>query len=247
MRPEEHDERGRYGTKRRCMKKNRIRMMIAFVCVILLLAACSAPLKEDGTAAEKTRASEETERTKAAGTEQKADVTAVLTSEKDERTPSQTAANTTENEPPQTAAETAQPVPRFLETVDLEGQQVFISEVCAAGKLTMVNLWASWCPPCVRELPELEGLYQKYKESGLAVVGILLDAMDGGLQAGKELMQQAGITYLNVLPTSELLAFVSSQYIPVTFFLNEKGEMVGEAVIGADPAAYEAQIKAFLE
>ncbi|MBO4872461.1 MAG: TlpA family protein disulfide reductase [Lachnospiraceae bacterium] len=207
------------------MKKinGKMECWLCLLLLCLLVSACSVPLKEETSGTGKETSSQPAAETTKAE------------------------AGTKEAAPSQTETETVQPAPRFLETVDLEGKQVFLSEVCAAQKLTMVNLWASWCPPCIRELPELEALHQKYQADGLAVVGILLDAMDGGLKDGKDLIKQAGVTYLNVMPTAELLAFVSSQYIPVTFFLNEKGELVGEAVIGADPDAYERQIKELLK
>ncbi len=147
---------------------------------------------------------------------------------------------------PETAA-TAAPVKRFFETRDLNNQPVYVSDVCAANKVVMLNFWASWCPPCVRELPDLEALYQKYKDAGVAVVGVLLDGAEStGLKDGKELLQKAGVSYLNVLPTRELESLTSLMYVPTTIFLNEKGEMVGDAVVGADLDAYEERIKAML-
>ena len=146
-----------------------------------------------------------------------------------------------------TAAEatetTKEAVRPFFGTADLDGNPLYLSEICAAHKLTLVNYWASWCPPCIRELPELEKIWQKYRDSGLAVVGVLLDAMDGGLKEGKALLKQAGVSYLNVMPSGALVNIVVSQYVPVTCFLNEKGEKIGETIIGADPAAYEEQIR----
>ncbi len=46
------------------------------------------------------------------------------------------------------------------------------------GQVVMVNFWATWCPPCVREMPALEELYETYRERGLVVVGIALDNRD---------------------------------------------------------------------
>ncbi|HEB58104.1 MAG TPA: TlpA family protein disulfide reductase [Gammaproteobacteria bacterium] len=56
---------------------------------------------------------------------------------------------------------------------DLEGQAR--SAAAYDGKVVMVNFWATWCPPCVREMPALEELYETYRDRGLVVVGIALD------------------------------------------------------------------------
>jgi len=56
---------------------------------------------------------------------------------------------------------------------DLEGQEIAGSRW--AGKVLVLNLWATWCPPCLRELPLLDELQRTYAEAGLQVVGIAID------------------------------------------------------------------------
>ena len=221
-------------------KKNlTIKILAGLLSVSLLTAACSVPLKESSSAGGST-AAQTAEGTKASAAQSTADPAAAASTAAPETAVPETAA-------PETVPATAAPVKRFFETRDLNNQQVYLSDVCAANKVVMLNFWASWCPPCVRELPELEALYQKYKDAGVAVVGVLLDGAEGtGLKDGKALLEQAGVTYLNVLPTRALESLTSLMYVPTTVFLNEKGEMVGEAIVGADPDAYEARIKAML-
>lgn len=215
-------------------KKNlTIKILAGLLSLSLLTAACSVPLKESSSPAEGSTAAQTAEETKTPA-QSTADPAAAASTAAPE-----TAA-------PETAA-TAAPVKRFFETRDLNNQPVYVSDVCAANKVVMLNFWASWCPPCVRELPDLEALYQKYKDAGVAVVGVLLDGAEStGLKDGKELLQKAGVSYLNVLPTRELESLTSLMYVPTTIFLNEKGEMVGDAVVGADLDAYEERIKAML-
>lgn len=150
----------------------------------------------------------------------------------------------------ETTAVPTEPKPAVtsFECRDLEEQTLYLGQVFADHKLTVINFWASWCPPCVGELPELEKLYQKYADQGVAFVGVLLDGGEkAGLRDGKDLLNKAGVTYLNVIATPALQNMTSLMYIPTTIFVNEKGEQIGSPVVGADPAAYEAQIQELLK
>jgi len=57
--------------------------------------------------------------------------------------------------------------------VDLSGGKISLYDF--KGKAYLVNFWATWCPPCVAELPELQALHEKYKDRGLQVIAIAVD------------------------------------------------------------------------
>lgn len=164
-------------------------------------------------------------------------------------TPAPEALESQSKETETTTAPTApRPAVTSFECRDLEEQTLYLGQVFADHKLTVINFWASWCPPCVGELPELEKLYQKYADQGVAFVGVLIDGVEkAGLRDGKDLLKKAGVTYLNVIATPALQNMTSLMYIPTTIFVNEKGEQVGSPMVGADPAAYEAQIQELLK
>ena len=64
------------------------------------------------------------------------------------------------------------PVPE-MRLVNLKGEAVTLSSL--HGKPVVINFWASWCPPCKQEMPELSKLYEKYKAEGLEVIGVNVD------------------------------------------------------------------------
>jgi thiol-disulfide isomerase/thioredoxin len=74
--------------------------------------------------------------------------------------------------------------------IDLTGQPLSLHQV--SGKVVLVNFWATWCAPCMAELPSLERLYQSLRSQGFTVVGV---AVDDTLDNVKEAVQSNGITY----------------------------------------------------
>ena len=81
-------------------------------------------------------------------------------------------------------------------TTDLDGNIVTSAEIYAGNRITMINFWATWCPPCVGELAELAGVHTQLQEAGCGVVGILMDSYDpGAIETAKALMAQNGTNY----------------------------------------------------
>jgi thiol-disulfide isomerase/thioredoxin len=100
---------------------------------------------------------------------------------------------------------------------DLQGKTHRLEDY--RGKWVLVNIWATWCPPCLSEIPELIGLHDAHKDSDLVVIGIAMDS--GSISKVASFAETHGINYpvvmgnrkiirqigeLNVLPTSYLYA-----------------------------------------
>lgn len=124
---------------------------------------------------------------------------------------------------------------------DLEGN-VYTDALFAENELTLVNLFATWCGPCVKEIPELEKLHQNLKDQGVGVIGITLDGIDAygeidpvAIEKAKELAAKTGATYPFLIPDDSAmnmrLAGVTS--VPETFFVDRHGNLVGEVYLGA--------------
>ncbi len=103
--------------------------------------------------------------------------------------------------------------------VDLEGNQVSLSDF--RGKTVFVNFWATWCPPCRAEMPEIEAVYQEYKDKGVVVIGVdILEPED----VVRQFVEQGGYSWTFVLDAT---GGVSDDYritaIPTSFFIDREG------------------------
>lgn len=123
---------------------------------------------------------------------------------------------------------------------DLEGND-FDQTMLQGHALTMVNVWATFCTPCINEMPELGELSQEYADRGVQIVGLVSDvlAMDGTLdqdqmELAREIVDSTSADYTHLAPSEDLfnlLGQISS--VPTTFFVDENGAQVGGTYIGA--------------
>lgn len=116
------------------------------------------------------------------------------------------------------AAEVGRLAPDFILT-DLEGNTVALSDF--RGKVVFINFWATWCPPCRAEMPEIEAIHQEYKGQGVVVIGVdLMETEDEVLQ----LVQRGGFSWTFVIDTTgEVGRSYGVTAIPTSFFLDKDG------------------------
>lgn len=140
------------------------------------------------------------------------------------------------------SAITKQPSPAW-ELKDLDGKAVKSSDF--AGKVVVLDFWATWCGPCRMEIPGFIELHKQYADKGLVVVGVSLDR--GGASAVKPFVEKMGINYRIVLGDETIVsAFGGIEGIPTTFIIDRKGQIVGTHVGYAPKAEFEAEIKPLL-
>ncbi len=132
-------------------------------------------------------------------------------------------------------------------TTDLSGNTVRSDSLFAGQRVTMLNVWDTTCAACITEMPALEKFSRELEEKGGQLVGLVYTADDPDLEAeAKDIVDDLGLTYVNLLPTDELKALFSVQSFPTTFFINEKGELVGDPVMGARMDQYRTRIEELL-
>lgn len=100
------------------------------------------------------------------------------------------------------------------------------------NKLVMVNYWATWCGPCVGEIPDLVTISKDYANKGFAIVGVLTG--DDDTEGAKQFIADQGVNYPVVLPEEFFGDNAAGIYaIPTTMFFDSEGNQVGETVVGA--------------
>lgn len=126
-----------------------------------------------------------------------------------------------------------------FEATTMEGE-VMTSDVFADSKLTMLNVWATYCNPCLSEMPYLGELSQEYDKAEFQIIGIISDVVENGdeysLELARDLIEETEANYphlpLNQSLYTNLVGAVTA--VPTTFFVNAKGELLGY-VSGAYP------------
>lgn len=126
---------------------------------------------------------------------------------------------------------------------DLDGNPVSSEELFSKHAVTMVNLWATWCGPCVGELKELQAIHTHILEKDCAVVGLLTN---DNIEEARRLMEANGITYDVVRVSSDLTFVFPYSAIPTTFFVDRDGVFLGTKFVGAYPELYESALEPFL-
>jgi peroxiredoxin len=108
---------------------------------------------------------------------------------------------------------------------DLHGAKWTLREL--AGKVVIVNFWATWCPPCRKEMPDLEALYQKFKDQGFVVLAI----SDEEAEKVKAFIAQEKVTYPILLdPGRKVNKLFQIEGIPNSFVYARSGKLVAQSI-----------------
>lgn len=125
------------------------------------------------------------------------------------------------------AASAEAPLSSEISLKTMEGKSARLSDF--RGKPLILNFWATWCPPCQRELPWLAAIHKKFEGRGLRVAGISMDDFDNPLV--REVTSQANVTYPLLFGSLEnALELVGTQGIPVTLFIDANGKILHKSV-----------------
>lgn len=134
---------------------------------------------------------------------------------------------------------------RDFSTQDLFGAAVDKS-VLQNAPYTLIDIWATTCPPCITEMPELAELAAEY-EGRVQFLGIVSDATDEDtIELARSIVEKTGADYVSIVPDTALYTSLLSmiRYTPTKLIVDRNGVLVGEPIIGAQG---KAAIKAALD
>ena len=127
-----------------------------------------------------------------------------------------------------------------LQTMDIDGKE-FSGKNFSDYDLTMVNVFATWCSPCVQEIPDLAEIQKEMKGKGVNIIGVVTDTVDQtgenqeALEKAKLIRERSKAEYPFLIPDkSNFNGRLSGiQAFPETFFVDKKGQIVGETYSGS--------------
>ena len=127
-------------------------------------------------------------------------------------------------------------------TETLDGEAVDSAELFARAKVTMLNIWGTYCYPCLMEMPDLGQLARDYAGEDFQLIGIIVDANDAGsdtVETAAGQIAETGADYPHLLATDDVIKNVMFDVyaVPTTLFLDSEGKLICSAVVGSK--AYE--------
>lgn len=136
--------------------------------------------------------------------------------------------------------------------VTVDGDSLSLADL--RGTPVLLNVWATWCKPCVREMPALERLHQEMGPGGLSIVAVSVDNAAFGIadpvHSVKSFAEEYGLTFTILLdPESRIESAFQVVGLPMTFLIDREGRIV-ERIIGErawDDPEMKAELRKLLE
>lgn len=137
-------------------------------------------------------------------------------------------------------------MPEFS-VVDIEGNTV-TDDIFSQAELTVVNFWATYCNPCINELPDL-GMWSESMDENLQIIGVLVDvkSLDSDEYTNAQtIVEETGAHYPHLVADEQFDDIISQIVgVPTTFFVDRDGNIVGEPILGADVDGYKLFVKEY--
>lgn len=116
----------------------------------------------------------------------------------------------------------------------LDGTEI-TQDIFKEADLTMVNIWGTFCGPCIREMPDLGEISREYEGRGFQIVGILCDVYEAGDETALEIVEVTQADYTHIVASPDLANGILRQVqaVPMTIFVDSDGNQAGETYTGS--------------
>ena len=232
---------------------NRIVCIVLIIALFTSLVACGSDKTSENIAA--NQATEEVD-----GTENQAEAEAAAAKPESKEEPADKtdkadsdAADSKNNEVQSNALDEFKVYGKFAEftTNDINGNEVTQS-IFANKDLTVVNIWGTFCGPCINEMPEL-GAWEKELPDNVQIVGLIVDISstddETQIAVAKQITEKADVGFVNLIGGNgdfdELIGSIVG--VPTTIFVDKSGNIVGEIIVGADVDRYKSFVNKYIE
>jgi peroxiredoxin len=115
---------------------------------------------------------------------------------------------------------------------DISGRTVKLSDL--KGKVVLLDFWATWCPPCRVEIPNLLEIFRKFKDKDFILVSVSLDR---DLQAARQFVKDKGMNWVHIIDSEAgqaIATLYQVEYIPATFVIGRKGKIEARQLRGEE-------------
>ena len=127
------------------------------------------------------------------------------------------------------------PAPNFT-FPGLDGKNTSLSDY--KGKVVLVNIWATWCPPCVYEMPSMQKLYNEFNGKNFEILAVSIDA--AGIDAAAPFMKKHKLSFPALMdPKGTIKSMYGVTGIPESFIIDKQGVLVGKIIGPIDWATQE--------
>ena len=143
---------------------------------------------------------------------------------------------------PEAQASSGHPFAPKFSLTDISGQTLTLDDY--KGKVVLLDFWATWCGPCRIEIPEFVELQKRYRDQGLAVIGI---SMDDGPEPVKDFYKQLNMNYPVAVGDEKLAELYGGILgLPTTLLIGRDGRIYAKHVGATDLSVFESEIKDLL-